>query len=157
MESSAAVKRQRSDCLGNVPQSDNVSGNAALRRPPSRERNDCRARYQLRVTERRATETAIEREARLARRRVQDRRFGLTRTDGTPVFNNCGAVNSTGLLLSPQKRPVFNTCGSVNSRGLLRSRQKRERPVFSKCGQWRIQGGARVLEHPPQPSLQALR
>ena len=41
MESSAAVKRQRSDCPGNVPQSDNVSGNAALRGPPSRERRDC--------------------------------------------------------------------------------------------------------------------
>ena len=50
--------------------------NAALRTPPSRGRRYCRDNELgncQRVTERRVTETATEREARLARRRVQDR------------------------------------------------------------------------------------
>ena len=70
---------------------------------------------------------------------------------GTHVFNNCGAVNSRGLLLSRQKRerPVFNNGGSVNSRGLLH--QKRERPVFSKCGSVGSRGLLKGLQTREKP------
>ena len=47
---------------------------------------------------------------------------------GMHVFNNCGAVNIRGLLLSRQKRerPIFNNCGSVNGRGLLQPESTEE-------------------------------
>ena len=117
LESSAAVKRLRSDCPGNVPQSDNVSGNAALRRPPTERLLRQRAQYQLRVTERCATESATEREARLARRRVRDRARRASDSHSNrwdSRLQHCGAVNSTGFLLSPQKRergPSLTTAG----------------------------------------------
>ena len=129
--------RQAAGSCEEAEAEERLSGQRAAKRQRQRERRASRtaeqraerllrqrAQYQLRVTERRATESATGREARLARRRVRDRARRASDSDGTPVFGNCGAVNSTGYLLSPQKRerPIFNNC-----RGLLWSRHRRER------------------------------
>ena len=102
-----------------------------------------RARYCQRVTERRVTETATEREAR---RRVQDRarraseslkqrdarlrssqqqRIASESTEERPIFNNCGSVNSRGLL-QPESTEEGEACLQqvrVGSRGLLKGLQ----------------------------------
>ena len=128
--------RQAAGSCEEAEAEERLSGQRAAKRQRQRERRASRTAeqraerllrqraQQLRVTERRATESATGTEARLARRRVRDRARRASDSDGTPVFGNCGAVNSTGYLLSPQKRerPIFN-----NYRGLLRSRHRRER------------------------------
>ena len=138
-ESSAAVEEGEERLSGNVPQSAGGERRTSDTAEPREEiLSRQRARNCQRVTERRASLRQQQKE-----RLYIDGEFKIEldalrshSNRGMHVFNNCGAVNSRGLLLSRQKRgPSSTTAGQSTAEVCFSlSRQKKERPVFSKCG-----------------------
>ena len=92
-----------------------------------------RLRDRERARQRRATETAEEREARLARGRVRSRAVQNPRKHIRPGSNSFKAIRHAKLLPSParRERPAYSCYAETRSRELLPSPARRERLVCS--------------------------